>query len=560
MSLFIEISLALMLAAIISFLVANLKQPLLIGYILSGVLLGPMFLDVMQSMETIELFSKLGIAILLFIVGLGLNPQTIKEVGKVSFLTGVGQVLFTSLIGFGIALSVGIEPLAALYVAIGLTFSSTIIILKLLSDKGDMYALYGRIAIGFLLVQDIIATLILLVFSVMSGDGASGVQLALEVLTKGLVVAGFLYVIDRYVVEWLTREAAEKKELLYLFALTWGLVFASLFEWMGFSVEIGALIGGVLLARTPYALEIGARLQPLRDFFIVLFFILLGAQMDLATAVSQLPLAILLSAFVLVGNPVIVVVLMNLLGYGRRIGYQAGLTVAQISEFSLILAALGLQLGHIDQAIVSLITMVGLITITASTYLILYADSIYPRVDWLLKRLELTKQTKSSSKSVRKREVYVIGYHRVGQEVVEVLRGGALSYAVIDVNPQLVEKMQEKRIPHIYGDASDPEFLSEIDFTKTELVISTMPKLDQNLLILAAVREDNPVCGVITLAQDAQEALRLYQAGALYVMVPHYSAAKNLVRLLKQYGAEKRGYKKLRKSQQEHLEYKLALL
>ncbi|HNQ16841.1 MAG TPA: cation:proton antiporter, partial [Candidatus Woesebacteria bacterium] len=372
MNIFFELSLLLTVTAIITLAVRKLRQPLVVGYILSGIIAGPYVLNIVSSQHELELFSKVGIVFLLFIVGLYLNPKIIQEVGKVSLVTGLGQVLFTSLIGFALTLLLGIDRLAALYVAIALTFSSTIIILKLIADKKDLQKLYAKIAIGFLLVQDIVATFILIAITVVSGQSDMGLgSTLLLTLGKGMILFSVLGMFQRYILPKVTEYAAESPELLFLFSLAWGTILASLFSALGFSIEIGALIAGVTLSVSPYSVEIASRLKPLRDFFIIIFFVLLGSQLILSNLAQLLFPAIILSLFVLVGNPIIVIILMNTLGYNRKTSYQAGLTVAQISEFSLILGALGLRLGHLSQEVLSLITLVGLITISGSTYLIL---------------------------------------------------------------------------------------------------------------------------------------------------------------------------------------------
>jgi Kef-type K+ transport system membrane component KefB len=439
MSIFIEISLILVVSTLVTILVKRLQQPLIVGYILAGIVVGPYALNILHSAHELELFSKVGIVLLLFIVGLHLNPKIIKEVGSISLVTGVGQVLFTSLIGFILAVLVGIDRLAALYVAIALTFSSTIIILKLLADKKDLHKLYAKIAVGFLLVQDIIATFVLIGITVFTKDTTTSLAMTLGIVfLKGLGLFAVLQLFSYFVMQKLTKYLASSQEMLFLFSLAWGTGVASLFLVLGFSIEIGALVAGVALSTTPYADEMASRLRPLRDFFIIIFFILLGSQMILTNITAILLPAILLSLFVLVGNPIIVILIMNAAGYNRRTGFMAGLTVAQISEFSLILASLGMQVGHLSQEILSLVTLVGLITIAGSTYLILYADAIYPKIASWLRLLELVKRRRNEKGAVGEDYTSVIfGFDRVGHRFVEALKEIEQRFLVVDYNPQL---------------------------------------------------------------------------------------------------------------------------
>lgn len=562
MGIFTELSLIILIATVLAFVMRLLKQPLIVGYIIAGILSGPYFFNILKSTDHIELFSKIGITVLLFIVGLSLSPKVIKEVGKVSLVTGIGQVLFTSAVGLGIALVLGIDRIAAFYVAIALTFSSTIIILKLLSDRGDLNKLYGKISIGFLLVQDIIATIILLLISSFAtSDNSNLIVLIGLLLLKGFLILTVLYLVSVYVMPKVSKFLASSQELLFLFSITWGFGVAALFQIMGFSVEIGALIAGVALSLTPFSYEIGARMKPLRDFFIVLFFILLGSQMVIDNVGVLILPAIILSVFVLIGNPIIVVILMNLLGYKRRTGYMAGLTVAQISEFSLILAALGFNLGHLSREVLSLITLVGLVTIAGSTYFILYADKMYPKIEKYLRFLELRKNKLGDSGSNGNNyEIVLFGFDRVGHDFIKSFKKLDKEYLVVDFNPESIEKLQLEGIPSRYGDAQDAEFLRELSLESIRLAVSTIPDFKTNILLTKKVKAANKRTIIIMIAQNVMEAEELYEIGATYVIMPHYLGALHATNLIKRYGLDKSEFvmekqkhvNKLKKRKLEH--------
>jgi Kef-type K+ transport system membrane component KefB len=537
MELFSEITLVLLVATAVSFVMRFLKQPLIVGYILTGILVGPAALNLLHAQDTIELFSKLGITILLFIVGLHMSPKIVKEIGSVSLITGVGQVVFTSIIGFAIALYLGIDRLAAVYVAIALTFSSTIIILKLLSDKGAVQTLYGKIAIGFLLVQDVIATVILIVISSISTGGDQPLVLSLALtLAKGAGLLLALFVVTKWVLPRVSSFASKSSELLFLFSLTWGLGVAVSFYLFGLSIEIGALVAGVALSASAYADEISSRLRPLRDFFIIIFFIFLGAHMILDSVAAIAVPALILSLFVLVGNPIIVIILMNLLGYHRKTGFMAGLAVAQISEFSLILATLGMQVGHISQEVLTLITLVGLITIAGSTYLILYSERIYPVISTFLRFLELKKTSKNSTSATAKYDVFLFGFNRAGQDFLELFKDQGHKIAVVDFDPTTADRLPKRGITHFYGDAGNVEFLDELPLKTTKLVISSIPEMSTNVLVLRHLKTINPTVATIVFSQSKQDALKLYEAGADYVVVPHHMAAKHITQLISRVG------------------------
>ncbi len=554
MSIFVELTLLLLLTTGVSFVVKFLKQPLVVGYIFAGILAGPMVFNVLHSQEIIEVFSKIGITVLLFIVGLHLSPQVLKEVGSSSLWTGIGQVLSTSLIGFGISLFLGLPQTAALYVAIALTFSSTIIILKLLSDKGEVQTLYGRIAIGMLVVQDVIATLVLIFvssFSQHSND--SLVSVIGVVLLKGALVTVLLFILMRWILPGILRIASSNQELLFIFSLTWGLAIAALFFSIGLTTEIGALLAGVSLSATQYAEEMSSKLKPLRDFFIVLFFVLLGSHIELGSIAALLPSVLVLSAFVLIGNPIIVVVIMNLLGFHKKTGFMTGLTVAQISEFSLILATLGFQVGHLSKDILTLVTLVGLITISLSTYLILYSDKIYPKVQKFLEYFELKKNDEDKEKHRHLPQVILFGFDKTGTQFIHFFEKMGYSIGVVDFNPTISTDLQQKGILSFYGDAGNVEFLETLPLDRTQLIITTLPSLEANVTLAKTLTKKKPSLIVSAFSHSASDAQALYEAGVHYVVVPHHQAAAHLASLISRVGFKKTAYKQKQEQHKKQL-------
>jgi Kef-type K+ transport system membrane component KefB len=420
MDIFTEISIIIAITFVISGILHLLKQPLVIGYIFSGIIVGPSLLNLVTSPETMGIFAHIGIALLLFTVGLSLNPRMIKDVGKVSIITGLGQVIFTSGIGFLIATALGFSTIVSLYIAVALTFSSTIIIMKLLSDKGDTDTLYGKIAIGFLLIQDLVVVLVLIVVASLSG-GFSLQALAFGLLVKGVGLLGAILWASYYILPRVTKLVAKSQEFLLLFSIGWCMVFASLTYALGFSIEIGALLAGVTLAMSPYRYEISSKMRPLRDFFIVLFFILLGSQMEFLDISTQIVPIAVFSTFILIGNPIIVMSLMGMLGYTKRNSFLAGLTVAQISEFSLIFISLGISVGHLSKEVLSLVTVVGLITIAGSTYMILYADKLYVLLERYLSIFERSGKKVDDHKYKGKGsyDIILFGYNRIGFDILK---------------------------------------------------------------------------------------------------------------------------------------------
>jgi Kef-type K+ transport system membrane component KefB len=538
---FVELGIIVFVAFVMAALMRFLRQPLIISYILSGIVLGPFVLNVINSPEELKTFAEIGIAVLLFMVGISINPKVIKEVGKASLVTGMGQIVFTSLIGFAIAMLLGFSTIVSLYIAIALTFSSTIIIMKLLSDKGDLETLYGRIAVGFLIVQDLVAILIMLVVSSMAQD-ASIYMLIFGTIIKGGLLIGGLFVISSKILPAITKSMAKSQELLFMFSIAWCLSISTLFYFFDFSIEIGALLAGVTLSLSPYRYEINSKMKPLRDFFISLFFIYLGSQLMLGDVSRYIVPIILFSAFILIGNPLVVVALMGMMGYERRVGFLSGLTVAQISEFSLILVALGVKVGHLTPDILSLVTVIGIFTIAGSTYLIMYSDKIFPYISDTLRIFERKKKVKIPPNVTESYDILLFGYHRIGHELLEKIKSLKKRYLVVDYDPSMIEELEKKGLNCKYGDAADSDFLDELPFAKAQLIISTIPDTGINLLLINKCREIGSKAVIIAVSQQINDSLILYEAGASYVIMPYFLGAHHTSSIIADYGVDMNKY------------------
>lgn len=553
---FIQFGLIILVVLAVSIIMRLLKQPLIIGYIISGILVGPFFLNLIQSSETLNVFSEMGIALLLFIVGLHLSPKVIKEVGKISLITGLGQIIFTSLIGYFIAILLGFPPITSMYIAVALTFSSTIIIMKLLSDKDALEKLYGKISIGFLLVQDLVAIIILIVVSSLTASTGSASSVLLSTVLNGIILIAILIPISYYILPKLSNFFAKSQEFLFIFAISWGFGLSLLFIYAGFSIEVGALIAGIMLSISPYSFEITSKLKPLRDFFIISFFIILGSQMAFGDISNLIIPAIVFSLFILIGNPLIVMVLMGLLGYSKKTGFMAGLTVAQISEFSLILIAMGVKTGNLSQEILSFVTIIGLLTIAGSTYMIIYSDQIFNKISRLLTIFE-KKGAKEKKTNQKKYDYILLGYNRIGFSIIKAFTKITKNFLVIDYNPEIVEELQKKKIDAVYGDVDDSEFLEDLGICKASLIVSTIPEKESNQLILDVLDRNKAHPIVILTGRQIDEAFELYEAGADYVILPHFLGGEYTAKLLETAKSNKKLYKKEKKKELKILKERL---
>jgi Trk K+ transport system NAD-binding subunit len=306
---------------------------------------------------------------------------------------------------------------------------------------------------------------------------------------------------------------------------------------IGCSVAIGAFLAGVSLASLSYNLEIISMVKSLRDFFATIFFVSLGMQITLAATMLVAPI-IMFSLLVVVGGPLIVMVLMSLSGYSKKVSFLSGIAIAQISEFSLIIIALGRSLGHIPKEIVSLTAIIAVVTITISTYLIQYNNQLYLRFSRFLSVFErLSKKVKHLEyrPAAFKADVVLCGYNRVGYSILKKLQAMKKSLLIVDYNPELIKQLAKEGVPCVYGDIGDLEILNRLDLANIEILISTVPDASDNLLLIKKTKEVNKKAVVIVTANQIDEALRLYDAGADYVVLPHFLGGEHVSILLEDF-------------------------
>lgn len=543
---FYEVTALVVLAAALGFFGVLLRQPMIVSFIAVGVVAGPSALDIVQSHEHIELLAELGIAVLLFLVGLKLDLKLIRTLGSVALATGLGQVAFTSAIGFSLGIALGLDLVTAIYVAVALTFSSTIIIVKLLSDKKEVDSLHGRIAVGFLIVQDLVVVLAMMVLSALGVSALAGTERSAltaigGVLLSGLIMLGLILLFIRYVATPLVSRIAKSQELLITFAIGWATLLAAVGSQLGFSKELGGLLAGISLASTPFREAIVARLASLRDFLLLFFFIALGLQLDLSLLGSQVAVALVFSGFVLIGNPVIVMAIMGLMGYRKRTGFLAGLTVAQISEFSLIFMAMGLSLGHISSESLGLVTLVGLITIAMSVYMITYSHGLYNKLQrWLgifernrPYREETLEQMPSSRQPY---DVVLFGLGRYGKAIAHHLREHGFRLLAVDFNPDEVWRWRDRGHSAMFGDASDSAFVSDLPLQGVSWVVSALPQHnigltheDPRLALIEGLRQQHYSGCIAISTQHPHDEQILKEKGTTLVLLPFLDAAERAV-------------------------------
>lgn len=546
--LFLEIAAVMMTAGVLSLLAYRLRQPLVIAYILTGIIVGPAALGFAQSAEVFETLSRVGVAFLLFIVGLNLNWRNIQDVGFVALASGVAQMLITSAAGYGIGQLLGFTPWTSIFLGVSFAFSSTIIIVKMLTDKEDIERLYGRIAVGALIVQDLIA-MVLLLFLSAYGAGGTVSEMVTGSLVKAIAAVAVLWFLAKFAIPKLFTFAAKNQELLFLMAIAWCFAVAGGLQILGFGIEIGALMAGVALAGTGFQHEIEAKVRVVRDFFLVIFFIVLGTHLSVDNISSLLLPGLAFASFVLVGNPLIMLVIMRLMGYHPRTGFLAGTTVAQISEFSFILIGGGIAAGLITADALPLATMVGLLTIAISSYLITYNEHIF---EFLAHRIPWLRGTVAENEGTGEHaaQIVLFGFDRMGQEIYPMMEDVASRFLIIDFNPSVVEDLKHRDIPVMYGDAGSEDVLKLARIHEAKMVISTIPDMEVNADILDFVQARGSKTLVVVTVKNSDDAARCYALGAHFVIVPSILGGAHFAQILKKTKLLKRGWQEVAKKYQ----------
>lgn len=543
-----ELGVVMGIAALLALIGRAVKQPTIIAYLIAGILVGPLFFGVLKSHELIEIFAELGVTFLLFIVGLSLDFRVLKQVGKVALTIGVAQVLITSIAGFFIALAFGFSTVPAMFLAAALAFSSTIFVLNLLSEKKDLDTLHGKISLGILIVQDFIVV-IALIFMPAVGDHGFEVFVWASVL-KAILLIVAVFLISHLAAPKVLKISAQSQEVLFLFSIGWAFVVALIFSQLGLSVELGALIGGMALASSRFSLEISSKVKSLREFFVIIHLVFFGSLLVGPISWGLMGKAVVFSLLVLIGNPLIIMSFMKAFGFKKRTGFLTGVSIAQISEFSLILVFIGFTAGVVAQDILNLTILIALITITLSSYGIYYSKSLYKFLSPLLGSFDghHARHYKGVMNLHNKYDVVLFGYNRIGYNLLKTFKKSKKKYLVVDYDPEIISNLRKRGVPCVYGDADDEDFLKELSLRESKTVISTIPDLEINIGIMRSIGNKRTI--FIPTSHSISDTRELYERGADYVIMPHFLGGHFMGHLI---GREDFDKKLLRKHSDKHL-------
>jgi len=531
-NIFFDIGIIIIFATILGYIGRLLKQPLIPLYILAGLIIGPVGLGWITDYEVIRTLSEIGVAFLLFVVGLELDLRKLKDVGNVVIIGSIIQIVAMFLIGISVGVWLGFIGEELIYLGLIVSFSSTMVVIKLLADKNELDTLHGRIVIGILLMEDLFA--ILAISSLQTISDFSPLLL-LEAVFKVFGIIALVYVSGRFFFPTIFKVAARSQEILFLIAITVCFSFGMLGVVLGLSIAIGAFLAGVSLANLPYNLEIESKVRSLRDFFSTIFFVSLGMGLVFTNIIKWLLPLIILTAIIIIFKPLLITTILSFFGYKRKTAFMTSTTLAQTSEFSLIIVAQGAILGHISNEFLSITTILATITITISTYFIKFDSQIYEKSKKYLRFFESFSKTNRELTYMDEyptHKVVLIGYDRMGYSIAKSLRKMKKHYLIVDFNPDIVKRLIRAKQPCIYGDAGDIEILEKLKLHQVEMVISTIPDVNAAKLLIKKIRHVNAHSIIIVTAMDIEDALKLYDEGADYVIMPHILGGNHMAIML----------------------------
>ena len=524
-------------AATFAFVGKLIRMPTIVGYILAGIVLGPV-LQLVELDHSLELISELGIALLLFLVGLELSFAKVKDLGRVALILGGIQVLLTATGGMLVAHFMGFAPMESIFLGGTVTFSSTVVVIKLLDQKGVMNRLYARISVALFLAQDIV---VIAALTVLTGFGGSEPLAPIELLINfgkafgGMAVLLILALIAaRYLLPKPFAWAARSPDTVFIWALCWCFLVVILAHQFHLSVEIGAFLAGIAIAQLPIHEDLHRRLHPLMTFFIAVFLVTLGIKMELSSFAAIWPTALGLSAFVLLIKPIIVFSILARMRFSEYTAFQTAIATGQVSEFAFILLALGATTGLIEADIVALGGLVGITTIALSSYLIIHSEALYAAIarTGILKLLRAKQEPDSEILRHRKDHIIVVGMNALGREIVKQLTLRNERVLAIDTDPKKLEGLGDADI--LIGNVEYQSVVEEVGLREARLVVSALQIEDTNHLLAYRCRSASVPCAIH--AFDLSVVNDLLDLDVTYLMMPAADGILQQRQLMQQQG------------------------
>lgn len=528
----LDFSLIILTALGLSYVARQTGQPTIIAYIFTGIVLGPVFLDVVTQTELVDLMAELGLGFLLFLLGMKMRIDDIREILRPIINIAVWQTVLQTALAFAIAWVLGFTFVETTIIALATVFGATPIIVKLLTDKDEIATLPGRIDVGVLIIQDIYLVVLLAVLSAESVGSPS--EIGLSIGRIFLLMAGigvFSYFSAKYLLPRLFDLVADDQEIFFIVGIAWAFLFIVVSDYLNLSIEVGAFLAGLSLAQVSYTSELTERIRPITDFFMVIFFSSIGLRLAADQLFAFWREALIASAVLMVGNFFIMFFLIDYEDFTPRTSFLGSINMVQVSEFSLVVGALAIAQGYIGPDILGYLSLMAIVTMSLSTYVINYNTQIWNRVEPWFARFESPGKQDIDLKTYRDHAV-VIGYDEITKPVLQRLKQQYGDVVVIDRNPQHTAFLRQSEYEYVYGDFKHSELRKSVGLGRAAFVLSSSAEQNINRTALQESRDD---AIVFAEANSVDDAIELYQAGATYVILSTLLTGQELTDVLESY-------------------------
>ena len=512
-----------------------LRLPVILGYLIGGIAVGPHGFGLVHDLGTINTLATIGVILLLFTLGLEFSLKEVMRVGRIAILGGIVQILLTAAVGLALGRLVGFTMLEAVFFGFLIALSSTMIVLKTLMERGELDSGHGRIMIGILLVQDLSVVPLMIIMPAIGEGGEVWLSLGVAVL-KAIVFIGVMLVLGMWGLPWLLRRVAagRSRELFLLTVVTLCLAAAFGTYFFGLSAAFGAFVAGLLISQSAFARQAFADIVPLRDTFVALFFVSLGMLVDLHFVVDNVAIIAIVVTVIIVAKFIICSLIPWFFGYSPKTVLFVGMGLIQIGEFSFVLAGVGVEAGLISSYIYSLTLTSAIVTMLLTPFALGFASFLYRRLSQgerlgklLARRPDPGWQDKQWQLSGH---AVICGHGRVGSTLARVLERRRLSYLVIDLNPQVISRLHSEGVPCIYGDAANPEILAHAQLDKARVLVCTFGDFIAVELTTRNALRVNPRLDIVARVPRDADVELLKGIGVSELVRPEFEASLEITR------------------------------
>ncbi|SDJ67168.1 cation:proton antiporter [Natronorubrum texcoconense] len=539
-----DFAIIIVVATMIGLIARRLGQPTIVAYIATGVVLGPVLFDIVTDEGLVDVMAELGLGFLLFLLGMKMRFDDIREILTPITNIAIGQTVLQTALAFLVAWALGFQTTEILVIALATVFGATPIIVKVLTDKDEITSLPGKIDVGVLIVQDIYLVVVLALFAADSLDNAGEIASTLAVIFVMMGFIGLFSILSsRYLLPRIFRRIADNKDIFLIVAIAWAFLFIAIAEGFNLSVEVGAFLAGISLAQLPYSKELEDRITPITDFFILVFFASIGLQIEGAASLfAYWQEAVIASVILMIGNFWIMFYLIDREGFSVETSFLGSINMVQVSEFSLVVGALAITQGYIGADVLGYLTLMALMTMTVSTYIIAYNHAIYERLAPWFSRFESDEKVDRNLRTYKNHAV-AIGYDEVTERALPLLEERYGEVVVVDRKTSHIAELEENgRYEYVFGDFRHSEVRKAAGLKNAKFVLSSSVQTDVNEALLDEVGDD---AIVFAEAERIHDARSLYRNGATYVIMNTYLTASKLSDYLEQYFTDREAFEEI---------------